>query len=200
MLHAEYGFTKNLSGGVLDAPTLENGLNYIKGQQQTNKLNVVNALVTAGRDPNTPLVLSEYNPESWEGIFYYGLHQTVAEALGEVETIFTFAELGIHTAHFFVYPTYPSATIETPVCKVFEELQNYMGDKLMDSYSDGSFRLYTTKESSTGAGPASRASSRRERKPTRCKFFPARSRVRPSARRLPCGTKTRTPGPKPMRK
>ena len=146
-----YWLTKNVSGGVLDAPTLESGLNYIKGQQQTNKLNVVNALVTAGRDPSTPLVLSEYNPESWEGIFYYGLHQTVAEALGEVETIFTFAELGIHTAHFFVYPTYPSATIETPVCKVFEELQNYMGDKLMDSYSDGSFRLYTTKESSTGA-------------------------------------------------
>ena len=146
-----YWLTKNVSGGVLDAPTLESGLNSIKGQQQTWKQNVVNALVSAGRPAHTPLIASEYNPESWEGTYYYGLNQSVAEALGEVETIFTFAELGFLMAHFWEFPAYPSTTIETPVFKVFEELQNYMGDRLVDSYVDGSFRLYTTRESATGA-------------------------------------------------
>lgn len=145
-----YWVTKNQSGGVLDGPTLENGLNYMKTQQVEAKQRVVNALTAAGRDPNTPLWLTEYNPSSWEGTYYYNLSKCQAHALGVIETIFTFAELGIKAAQYWDHPNQGSTTREMPGFKVYEQLQDYMGDVLLDSYVNGSFRIYTTKDTATG--------------------------------------------------
>lgn len=145
-----YWFTKNLSGGVLDGATLESGLNYMKGQQPQRRQEIVNWLTAAGRDPNTPLWLTEYNPSSWEGTYYYNLSRTQAHALGVAETIFTFAEMGVKAAQYWDHPNQGSTTKEMPGFKVYEQLQDYMGDILLDSYVNGSFRLYTTKDSATG--------------------------------------------------
>ena len=43
-----------------------------------------------------------------------------------------------------------SATIELPGFKMFKALQTYMGDRLLDSYSEQDFRLYTTLDTQTG--------------------------------------------------
>lgn len=145
-----YWLVHNNAGGVLDPYWLQVGLEYVKGQQVQRKQEVVNALTSAGRDPNTPLMLTEYNPSSWEGTYYYKLTRCQAHALGVAETVFTFAELGIQAAQYWDHPNYGSTKREMPGYKVYKQLQEYMGDVLLDSFSDGAFRLYTTKDSTSG--------------------------------------------------
>jgi hypothetical protein len=135
---------------VLEGSALEAGLGVVKSQQQQRKQEIVNWLTAAGRDPNTPLWLTEQNPSSWEGTYYYDLNKCVAHGLGVAENMFTFAEMGIKTAEYWDHPNQGATAWEMPGFKVYEQLQDYMGDILLDSYTNGSFRLYTTKDTATG--------------------------------------------------
>lgn len=146
-----YGITKTTSGGVLNADDLNLGLNTIKQQQIDRRQKIIERLSAAGRPTNTPLVASECNPSSWEGTYYFNLNRTVAHALGVAETIFTFAELGFLASQYWDYPNWPSTTaIEAPGQKVYKALQAYIGDRLIDSFSETDFRLYTTRDTTSG--------------------------------------------------
>ncbi len=145
-----YSLTQDEAGGVLDGPTLESGLNSMKTQHVARRQEIINWLTSAGRDPNTPLLATEYNPSSWEGTYYYNLSKCQAHALGIAETVFTYAELGMKSAQYFENPNTGATAWEMPGFKVYEQLQDHVGDVLLDIYVNGSFRLYTTKDSATG--------------------------------------------------
>jgi hypothetical protein len=138
-----YSITR--STGVLNANDLAIGMNRIKQQQADRRQKVVDRLTANNRSASTPLIASEWNPSSWEGTWYFGLHQTVAQGLGVAETIFSFAELGFVAAQYWDFPNYPSSTaIETPGFKVFKEMQARKPARLVYSCVDGAFRLYVT--------------------------------------------------------
>lgn len=138
-----YSITR--STGVLNANDLAIGMNRIKQQQADRRQKVVDRLTANNRSASTPLIASEWNPSSWEGTWYFGLHQTVAQGLGVAETIFSFAELGFVAAQYWDFPNYPSSTaIETPGFKVFKEMQARQPARLVYSCVDGAFRLYVT--------------------------------------------------------
>jgi hypothetical protein len=118
---------------------------------QKNARDVIrNALTADGRDPNSvELVTSEQNVSN----FTY--NETVKEAqmahaLGEVETVFSFARLGIRASHYWLYPAGNDDGTEYPVYKAYAGLRDHMGDTLLNVYSSGSVRLYTTRNSKTG--------------------------------------------------
>ena len=143
-----YGITRDSTGGSLDALSLMRGLNMHKGQQATSKQNIVARLVAYNRPADTPLLISEWNTSSWQGTYYYGLGQTVAQGLGTAEDIFSFIEMGIVASQYWEQPNIPNyANVEVPCFKVFKAMQAYLPDTLVDSLSDGYFRLYTTKDS-----------------------------------------------------
>ena len=89
----------------------------------------------------------------------------MAQALGIAETAFSFAELGISSAMYYIYPSSTDPSSKTwnndlPACKTFAALRDHMGDTLVSSWygngidaahsSNSSVRLYVTKDSSTG--------------------------------------------------
>lgn len=132
------------------AATAESGLRYIKKQQVDRCASVRNNIARAGRDPDVvALMASEWNPSSWEWECS-GKDRRVSHALGIAETLFTFAELRLAGAHYWSHPTSCSSTTEAPGYKVFQMLQQHMGDRLIDSFTDGlNFRLYVTRDSQT---------------------------------------------------
>lgn len=145
-----YWITKTTSGGVLNADDLNNGLNTMKQQQVSKKQKMVDRLVANGRPASTPLIASEINPSSWEGTYYFNLNRTMAHALGVAEIIFAYVELGILATQYWDYPNWPSTAIEAPGAKVYKALQQDIGDRLLDSYQEHDFRLYTTQDSRSG--------------------------------------------------
>ena len=70
------------------------------------------------------------------------------------ETAFTFAQLGLAGANFWIRPAFGG--VQLPGYKMFQALQNNMGDKLVYSYygaggaANSDTRLYVTKDSKTG--------------------------------------------------
>lgn len=146
-----YGATKTQSGGVLNADDLNASLNTVRQQQYDRRQKVVDRLVANARPADTPLVSSECNPSSWEGTYYYQLNRTVAHALGVPETIFAYADMGFLASQYWDGPNWGgSATIELPGFKMYKALQAYMGDRLLESFTEYDFRLYTTLDTRTG--------------------------------------------------
>lgn len=143
--------TKQLSGGVLNAEDLNAGLNDIRPVQAQRRQKMVDCLVANGRPSVTPLMATESNPSGWEANYYYNLNRIQAHALGVVEMIFTHADLGLLAAHYWDRPNYPSNTaIEAPGFKVLKTLQRFLGNRLVDVYTETDFRLYTTVDDATG--------------------------------------------------
>lgn len=143
-----YGITRDNTGGSLDPILLGKGVVVQKQLQANARQKIVDRLVANNRPADTPLILSEWNASSWEGSYYYGLGQTVAQALGTAENVFSFIEMGIVAAQFWDQPNIPNKVgLEIPNFKVFKALQAYLPDRLIDSLIDGSFRLYTTRDS-----------------------------------------------------
>lgn len=104
------------------------------------------------RNPNMPVMASEWNPGSYQ--VSGGMPgRTMAQALGAAETLFTFAQLqNMTAAQFWLWPTSHSEGAYIPMYKMFEGLQQHMGDTLLDTLVDDnkSIRLYTTKDSQSG--------------------------------------------------
>jgi hypothetical protein len=139
------------SGGVLNADDLTNSLNTIRQQQFVAWQYAVDRLVANGRPTSIPMAATECNPSSWEGTYYYELNRTMAHALGIPETIFAFADKGFLASQYWDLPNNGgSATIKLPGFKMYQALQSYMGDRLLESYTEYDFRLYTTLDTSTG--------------------------------------------------
>ncbi|HSW44368.1 MAG TPA: hypothetical protein VLM89_02230 [Phycisphaerae bacterium] len=143
-----YGITRDNTGGYVNPIYLMRGLNLQKSQQLSAKQKIVERLVANNRLSTTLLSLSEWNPSSWQGTYYYSLSRMVAQGLGVAENVLAFAEMGILSSNFWDQPNYPSTSgIESPQFKVFKALQAYLPDTLVDSLSDGYLRLYSTKDS-----------------------------------------------------
>lgn len=127
------------------ATSVESALRGLKAFNQTQKSYVVNALTAYGRSSTTPLMATEWNSMSCFAEAT-AAGNSVAHALGNVETVFNFIELGLRAAHYFNDP-YDSK----PGFRVFEAMQDHIGNTLLYSYTDGaSFRLYATRDSATG--------------------------------------------------
>lgn len=146
-----YFIVKNSSGGLLDADDLNVGLNALRQSQFDKRRKIGERLAANGRPSNTPTIASEWNPSSWQGSYYYTVNRTMAHALGIADTLFTFAELGFVAAQYWDYTNWPSTSaIEAPGHKLFKTLQAFLGDRLLGSFAEADFRLYTTYDSRTG--------------------------------------------------
>ncbi|MGB9588519.1 MAG: hypothetical protein ACPL7O_10110, partial [Armatimonadota bacterium] len=95
-----YQVTKNRSAGVLNPDDLCMAVTQLRNQQIAKQQKVVNRLIANGRPASTPLIASEWNPSSWEGSYYLNCNRSMAHALGIVDTVFTFAELGFMGAQY----------------------------------------------------------------------------------------------------
>lgn len=143
-----YYITRDMAGGILDPLLLGKGVALQKGSLANARQKIIERLVANNRPADTPLILSEWNSASWQGSYYYGLGQTVAQALGISENVFSFVEMGILAAQYWDQPNIPNKVgVEIPGFKVFKALQAYLPDRLIDSLVDGGLRLYTTRDS-----------------------------------------------------
>lgn len=130
------------------------GLRNLKGMNTTYYNNEVAALATNGRPTSTPIIASEWNPQAMVGhVETEPQFNSMAQALAVAETVFTFAELGLEGANFWPRPA--NFGKEMPAYKVFQALENHIGDKLVYSWSGGlpaqlsNTRLYVTKDTET---------------------------------------------------
>lgn len=98
------------------------------------------------------LVASEWNPSSWQSTFFLKWRaKSMAQALGVLETVFSFARLGVEQAHYYIYPSVNGDT-QQPVYQTFEFLQAHLGDRLL-GWAGGdqdNWRAYITRDSQTG--------------------------------------------------
>jgi hypothetical protein len=137
--------------GDLSAPA--DVTNYLQNVYATQKsrVDVIRSEIAAnGRDPNSiELVASEQNVSN----FTYNetaKEAQMAHALGQVETVFSYARLGLHASHYWLYPAGNDDGTEYPVYQAYAGLRDHMGDTLLNTYSAGSNRVYTTRNSKTG--------------------------------------------------
>jgi len=138
-------------GTVSGVKELETYLHDIKANQTAARNYICNAIKAGGRDPaKIDLVASEWNPSHHKSVSQPA-ERRMAQALAVVETIFTFAELKLKAAHYFIYPADIRSGTELVGYKAFKGLMQWMGDVLLDSYTDGDlFRVYTTRDTKTG--------------------------------------------------
>jgi hypothetical protein len=140
--------TRDMAGGTLDPLLLGKGVAVQKRSQANARQKIIDRLIANNRPADTSLILSEWNSASWQGSYYYGLGQTVAQGLGIAENVFSFIEMDILAAQYWDQPNIPNKIgVEIPGFKVFKALQAYLPDRLIDSLVDGCFRLYTTRDS-----------------------------------------------------
>jgi len=143
-----YHITRDSTGGSLNATYMMRGLNVQQNQQLGAKQKMVERLIANNRPADTNLLITEWNPSSWQGTYYFSLSRTVGHGLGVAENILTFAGMNIAASQYWDQPNAPSTPgIEVPGFKVFKAMQGYLPDRLIDSLSDGFFRLYATKDS-----------------------------------------------------
>ena len=133
---------------------LESDLRGVKDVQVAARQQVITTLSNYGRPVNTPLIASEWNPSSWHNT---GVTNSMTQALGVAETVFSFAEMGMFGATYWIFPGDGNpVSYEAPAFKMFDALQEHMGDTLVQSWyggatnaADSSTRLYITKDSQT---------------------------------------------------
>ncbi|MEO6434534.1 MAG: dockerin type I domain-containing protein, partial [Tepidisphaeraceae bacterium] len=80
------------------------------------------------------------------------LESTMAHALGNTETVFSFARLGVQDAHYWVFPAHRWDGTEYPVFHAYEKLRDHMGDTLLSASAENTdnLHLYTTRDSADG--------------------------------------------------
>lgn len=136
------------------APSVAAEENYLAGvyDDQRMRCQALRDIIGAsGRDPRTvEMVASEVNVSDWRA------NETrqegeMSHALGSVETIFSFARLGLTAAHYWIWTAHQGDGTSYPVSLAFERLRDCMGDRLLDVYAIGDdARIYTTRDSRTG--------------------------------------------------
>jgi len=128
-----------------DVSSIEAALRGVKQHQQGIKDLVDTILDDNNADPNMPLMSSEWNASYWRGA-YEGLGKCMTHALGNAESIFTFAELDYLATHYWDQPWIGKAGY-----KMFEGLEEHLGNVMVYSYADGAnFRLYVTRDDDDG--------------------------------------------------
>ncbi len=112
--------------------------------------NIRSMISAAGRDSNSiELIASEVNASNYTSNDK-PFEAEMGHALGSVETVFSFARLGLHDAHYWLWPGDPWDQTKFPVYKAYEGLRDHMGDTLLSTYANGNARAYTTRDSKTG--------------------------------------------------
>jgi autotransporter-associated beta strand protein len=118
-----------------------------------SKINGIRNIVSAaGRDPNSiKLVASEHNVSNWSSNDQLP-EMTMAHALGNTETVFSFARLGVQAAHYWIWPAHRWDGTEYPMYLASQKLQDHMGDTLLgvSAASADNLHLYTTRDSASG--------------------------------------------------
>src|SRR4029079_16017741 len=112
--------------------------------------NLRSMISASGRNPGAvELIASEVNVSNWSS--NDTPHEAeMGHALGSVETVFSFARLGVHDAHYWLWAGDPWDGTNFPAYKAYEALRDHMGDTLLGAYSNGNARLYTTRDRPTG--------------------------------------------------
>src|SRR5207248_310971 len=106
-------------------------------------------LTLAGRDPSAvALVASEHNASNWTSNDTPA-EANMAHALGNTETVFSFARLGVQDAHYWVWPAHRYDGTEYPEFLADEKLRDHMGDTILAAAatSTDNLHLYTTRNS-----------------------------------------------------
>ncbi|MFA5863340.1 MAG: LamG-like jellyroll fold domain-containing protein [Phycisphaerae bacterium] len=110
---------------------------------------IVAIIAASGRDPATiPLAITEWNPD-----YAYMDAPSIgrmAQALGCMQAVFSFARMGIFDANYLKWPADTRDGMEYPVYKAWQVLNDHMGDTLVDFWNEACFQLYTTKDNATG--------------------------------------------------
>jgi hypothetical protein len=80
---------------------------------------------------------------------------TMAHALGSVETVMSFARLGLQAAHYWIWitatPTYLSDNNRFAVTMAFEKLRDELGDELLGTFdAHNKIRIYVVRDNDTG--------------------------------------------------
>ena len=107
-------------------------------------------IVASGRDPNSiEMVASEINVSNWSSNEEPQEGQ-MSHAIGGVETVFTFARLGLTASHYWIWPANAGDGTRYPNYMAYEMLRDNMGDRLLDFRTvDNTARVYTTRDSRT---------------------------------------------------
>lgn len=130
--------------------TIESYLQNIYTTQRSYVDNFHSLIKASGRDPNSvELISSETNVSNYTVNDTLGEAQ-MAHALGSVETVFSFARLGLSAANYWLWPSNPDDGTQYPVYKAYQGLRDHMGDTLLNVYSSGNTRVYTTRNSASG--------------------------------------------------
>lgn len=129
--------------------TAELALKAVRQQQIDTYNGVIAHIDASGRNPaDIKLIASEWNVSDWHWEMTSQAAR-MSHAIGAADTLFAYAGLGLFAAHYWSYPTYPSG-IETPGYKLFKEMEQSVGEKLIDSFTDDpTTRVYTTWNSRT---------------------------------------------------
>jgi hypothetical protein len=134
------------------APEIEGGLRGIYDDHAAKITSIRNQIAAAGRDPySIAFVASEQNASNWSSNDT-PWEANMAHALGSVETVFSFARLGVQAAHYWVWPAHRWDGTEYPSYRAFQKLRDHMGDTLVSVSADNldNLHLYTTRDSKTG--------------------------------------------------
>lgn len=111
---------------------------------------IVEMLKAAGRNPaKVEMVASEWFVSNWP----YNetpVEGGMAHALGSVETVFSFARLGLTAAHYWIWIAGVDDGTRFPVTLAWDALRDHLGDTLVDVCTTSRTRLYTTRDSRTG--------------------------------------------------
>ena len=138
--HPYYYALQNAWGNVA---SMESALRGYKGYLKTQS-DAARTKMTQYNRTGVELIASEWNPFSWDASA--DMNASMAMAISTAEGIFSFAQESLTAANFWE-DSYSKAS----TYKLYQYLQRYMGNCLIDSYSDGSnFRMYTTKYTPTG--------------------------------------------------
>jgi hypothetical protein len=128
---------------------IESRLQSIYSTHASRVANIRSLIAASGRDPNSiELIASETNVSNYtsNGTAY---EAEMGHALGTVEEVFSYARLGITASNYWLWPGDPYDYTKQPVYKAYEALRDHMGDTLLNVYSQGDNRLYTTRDSAT---------------------------------------------------
>ncbi len=136
------------SGAYGNITALEGALKNVKGIQLYHANIVRQILIGTGRNPNIPLIASEWNPgDPW--INETMESRTMAHTLACAETLFAYAETQLFGATYWLWGD-DRRSSEMSMHIMFELMQEHLGNNLKYSYTDNqTFRLYVTKDSQT---------------------------------------------------
>lgn len=106
-------------------------------------------VTSSGRDASK----MEYAATEWF-VSYWSYNETetegqMAHMLGSVETVFSFARLGLSAAHYWIWIANNTDGTSYPVTLAWNAMRNHMGDELMKTVREPGLRGYVTRDSKT---------------------------------------------------